>query len=271
MLTVRRVRGFTLIELLVVTGVIAVLAAMLMPALDRARARARAAACLGNLRQLGLCSQMYVGDTARMMTAYDVATGAPGMTIMPQFAYKVGEAVNYKQGWLGGYGTSKHAMMCPALDEALVLPDPSLIEVGATYGYNYWLANNYDPVTWAIRGMKVSALDHPSKAIAFVDSAKNYYTDWGAGGINVYGDLYGCMTVDWITTWVTTDDGNGHNDGTTHFRHAEMTANAVFWDGHASSITALREDMFNTNNMCDFAYYGGDPFEDTVYYSGMAE
>ncbi len=90
-------KAFTLIELLVVIAIIAVLMAILFPALNRAREQGRRAVCLNNLKQLALAWIMYADENDDRIVNGEAAGSSNGMASTPSSGIHKGE-----KWWVGG-------------------------------------------------------------------------------------------------------------------------------------------------------------------------
>jgi prepilin-type N-terminal cleavage/methylation domain-containing protein len=105
---VTRLEAFTLIELLVVIGIIAILAAMLLPALASARERAKRTSCLNNQRQFLIAVHLYAGDHELKLPAGGTDNKNPDDTHTPIFSSR--SITNFL-----AYASEMKALDCPSL------------------------------------------------------------------------------------------------------------------------------------------------------------
>jgi prepilin-type N-terminal cleavage/methylation domain-containing protein/prepilin-type processing-associated H-X9-DG protein len=150
--------GFTLVELLVVIAIIAILMAMMMPAISRAKGKANAISCLNNMRQLMLAATMYANDHEEEFPARRVATNAWPHKLKPYY-------VNWQ------------VITCPSDRFGIVGLVANDLNPNRSYlinGFNDYFKVNLSPndykafQQWRFpHGMKVAAITRPSDTILF--------------------------------------------------------------------------------------------------------
>ncbi len=215
--------GFSLVELLVVTAVIALLAALLLPALARAKSSAARVRCVSNLRQLGLVGQMYWDDNAGNCFRYGGAFTNNGQLYWFGWIGQGPEgqrAFDPAPGALYAYLQGRGVETCPALMHYLAQFKAKATQ--ATYGYGYNRALSA-PLTKP--PVKLQNVKRPGTTLFLADAAQVNTWQAPASPANPL-----------LEEWYYIDDTPSQPNG--HFRHS-LRGNVVFCDGHVAAEKML--------------------------------
>jgi prepilin-type N-terminal cleavage/methylation domain-containing protein/prepilin-type processing-associated H-X9-DG protein len=173
--------GFTLVELLVVIGIIALLIAILMPALSKARAQSLQVACASNLRQMGIAMVLYTNEY-KYLPGCQAFNGSGPFAVWPTRLRNALRSTPSTGGKIGSTspGGIEKAFWCPANQE----------------GFQWQLKYQTPGGAYASSGEMGYGYDSGELLLNVFNVPFSYgYNDWGAVN-NINGHAQGQMTVD---------------------------------------------------------------------------
>ena len=231
-------RGFTLIELLVVIAIIAILAAMLLPALAKAKDKAKMIRCTSNEKQIGLAYQMYAQDNDNFLPVagldYNGNVSPVGwfLQISPYVARGTTNAANLS--------ATNSVVACPSakIDGVMNPSDPNQSAYGG-YGHNYYYLGYTD-----------------SSKIRLTDISKPVETCMNGDGLDpIPGQALGYWCFGYLYTpsnppWAST--GNQMSTCPPYTRHG-IGDNFAWADGH-TVMTPWRIMSAGQNGLRDWFY-----------------
>ena len=236
---------FTLIELLVVIAIIAILAAMLLPALNKARAKSISASCQSNQRQLSQVLNLYRTDFDDWIVGYEAGTTSAGAStsaavkpyimILLQAGYISGEYLsvpNYSGYYVDPFVT------CPRAVMVKTVPGRSITQNGRVYTmYTYGLPSAFRNISGTLtygigtfyKPTKDRIMERPSEFHQLMDSCNSNSTY--------------TSTFPWYDYSYAAAPGNKHSPAGLH----STKVNTSFLDGHVEGLS--RQDLKTRFNM----------------------